>query len=562
MAVLYFSYIDYAVFTVMFGFSCIAGISLRSFKRATGSEYSSEHSPAKILPVALCLVASTLSGVSLLGFPSEIYTHGTQISMMVISIIIMGVINNYVYLPVFYELQLRNPIDYLAIRFDGRVRKIASIFNSIGIALSLPLVIYVPSLALTQVSGVNLNIISTVMFLICVSYAAIVRMNTTQWLNAFQLSITIVTLGIVLFMGVDSVGGVSTVWEKSIEGNRLEFFNMDPNPIIRCTFWSVVIGNTFSWLGFVAINPSGVQRFVSFQSMGDIRKVLFIFVALAVVAKLVSCFSGLIMFTKYFYCDPLSMGYTKKAGEILPYFVLEVASKCPGLSGLFIAGLFGTALNTMSVALSNIATDIFEEVIALFISRQLSKRDINLLITGIIITISLVSAAALQIIGRLGSLLELFQCAYGITGGPVLGLFTLGVLFPIANKKGALTGALVSATFMTLIIIQHQIDIWNQSLIYRSREMRTYGCDIYSFLNDSSTKINTTIHVIQPVSYDEGFSLAKISFHYYYFIGTFITVLIGLLVSWITHKDEDSINNYFMFSPFIHKFLRPVYIPI
>ncbi|KAB0795863.1 hypothetical protein PPYR_09924 [Photinus pyralis] len=479
--------------------------------------------------------------------------------MMVFSIMIMGIINNYVYLPVFYELQLKNPVDYLAIRFDEGTRRVASIFNSIGLCLSLPLIIYVPSLALTQVSGVNLNVIASVMFLICVSYATIVRMGTTEWLNAFQLAITVFALVIVLFMGIVSVGGVSRVWQKSMEGNRLEFFNMDLNPMIRCTFWSVIIGNTFSWLGFVAVNPSGVQRFVSFSSISDARRVLVIFVVLAILAKLVSCFSGLIMFAKYFYCDPLSMGYMTHASEILPYFVLEVASKCPGLSGLFIAGLFSTALNTMSVALSKIATDTFDDIIAPCRTREFSKKDANYIIISIIIATSMISVAAVQIIGRLGSLLELFQCAYGITGGPVLGLFTLGVLFPVANKKGALTGALVSVLVMSSIIVQHQVDIWNKSLVYNTKEMRTYGCDIYSFL---SINTNSSANELRSVEHEEAFSLAKISFHYYYFIGTLITVIIGLVVSWITRKEKDSIKNPYIFSPIIHKFLRPVYVPI
>lgn len=58
----------------------------------------------------------------------------------------------------------------------------------------------------------------------------------------------------------------------------------------------------------------------------------------------VSCFSGIIMYAKYYDCDPISTGRIKKADQIMPYYVLDVAEEIPGLRGLFIAGLFSASL--------------------------------------------------------------------------------------------------------------------------------------------------------------------------------------------------------------------------
>lgn len=69
-----------------------------------------------------------------------------------------------------------------------------------------------------------------------------------------------------------------------------------------------------------------------------------IFALFTVITKTICCFFGIIIFAKYFDCDPISSGRIKKADQILPYYVLDVAAEIPGLSGLFIAGLFSTAL--------------------------------------------------------------------------------------------------------------------------------------------------------------------------------------------------------------------------
>lgn len=60
--------------------------------------------------------------------------------------------------------------------------------------------------------------------------------------------------------------------------------------------------------------------------------------------KALSCFAGLIIYAKYMGCDPKSIGAIKRNDQILPYYVLDVASNIIGLPGLFISGVFSTAL--------------------------------------------------------------------------------------------------------------------------------------------------------------------------------------------------------------------------
>ncbi|KAF5280592.1 hypothetical protein FQR65_LT00345 [Abscondita terminalis] len=494
----------------MFGFTCIAGIFFRSFGKSTAHAIYDKNK-VKILPVTLCLVASTLSGVSLLGFPSEVYMHGTQISVMVVSIVLMGVINNYIYLPVFYDLNIKNPLDYLELRFGYSVKKTASVFCMISGVLSLPLIIYVPSLALTQV-----------------------QLKTTEWLSSLQLTIIIVALGVVLIMGTISVGGISNILKKSNEGHRLELFNMDLNPTTRCTFWTVLIGNIFSWLGFVAVNPLGVQRFTSFQCINDAKKVLVLFVFLAALTKLVSCFSGLIIYTRYIDCDPLSIGYMQLANEILPFYVLEVTSKCPGLSGLFVAGLFSTALTTLSTSLSSISSELFNDLVAPIVSDEVAKKIHNQITSMFIVGIAMMSTASIVVIERLGSVLELFQCAYGVTGGPVLGMFTLGMLFPRANKKGALYGGFVSAIIMALTITQHLLEIWTGKIVYENKHLNTTGCNLETFIyggNETQLRLtNMTLAFLSWIDYTV-FSILTA-------VGCVVGVYFGF------YKKQDSVQNY------------------
>lgn len=52
-----------------------------------------------------CNVVSHTSGVTLLGIPAEIYAYGTQYLSVVVCNFVFYFVANYLYLPVFFELQ-------------------------------------------------------------------------------------------------------------------------------------------------------------------------------------------------------------------------------------------------------------------------------------------------------------------------------------------------------------------------------------------------------------------------------------------------------------------------
>jgi sodium-coupled monocarboxylate transporter 8/12 len=69
------------------------------------------------------------------------------------------------------------------------------------------------------------------------------------------------------------------------------------------------------------------------------------------------------MYARYADCDPFTTGAVKKNDQLLPYFIMDVASHIPGLSGLFIAGIFCAALSTLSAFLNCVAGTLYEDFV-------------------------------------------------------------------------------------------------------------------------------------------------------------------------------------------------------
>jgi solute carrier family 5 (sodium-coupled monocarboxylate transporter), member 8/12 len=128
-----FHLIDYLVFGSMLVFSASVGVYFGYFNKSKSKkqtttttrhdesltektttdfgsksmlEYLLGSRKLKSFPVAMSLVASYISGVTVLGTPAEIYNYGTQYWLIILPIFLMGFIVSYVYLPVFCALKV------------------------------------------------------------------------------------------------------------------------------------------------------------------------------------------------------------------------------------------------------------------------------------------------------------------------------------------------------------------------------------------------------------------------------------------------------------------------
>lgn len=175
-------------------------------------------------PIAASLIASHISGITLMSIPAEMYANGTQYAIMMIPAIAVGFALTYIYIPVFYELQLTSSFQYLEMRFDKSVRRMASFIYAISIIIFVPIVVYVPALAFSQVSGINLHVITFVTSIICVFYTTVGGLKAVVWTDTLQFVLMIGAICCVIFLGLQTTGGIVNVWETADRGGRLIFF--------------------------------------------------------------------------------------------------------------------------------------------------------------------------------------------------------------------------------------------------------------------------------------------------------------------------------------------------
>ncbi|KAG8327053.1 hypothetical protein J6590_028196 [Homalodisca vitripennis] len=154
----YFDWMDYSVFGAMLVFSALIGVYFAFFakdKQESSSEYLLGGRTMGIFPISMSLIASYISGISLLGIPAEMYVYGTQYWMIVASDSLVSLTMAFVYLPVFFKLKITSSYEYLNMRFNKAVCILGSGIFVLKMMLYMPMVIYVPALAFNQAVSIH-----------------------------------------------------------------------------------------------------------------------------------------------------------------------------------------------------------------------------------------------------------------------------------------------------------------------------------------------------------------------------------------------------------------------
>jgi len=99
---------DYVVFAIILAIASAIGLFYGCVgnKQSSTSEFLMAGRSMSVLPVALSLLASFMSAITLLGMPAEMVVYGTQYWMICISYCFVIPIAAYVFIPVFYRLEL------------------------------------------------------------------------------------------------------------------------------------------------------------------------------------------------------------------------------------------------------------------------------------------------------------------------------------------------------------------------------------------------------------------------------------------------------------------------
>ncbi|XP_075212878.1 putative sodium-dependent multivitamin transporter isoform X2 [Lycorma delicatula] len=489
----------------------------------------------QLIPVTLSITATHLTSINIVGFPADAYSFGVHLLITYISSLLLYPLITDLYFSVFFKLGLQSPNQYLERRYNYTVKCIELLYFCLAFTLNSCVNLYITALVFHSVTETSIEKCIIVLSTISAFYSTVggVRANTAS--DIFQFIIFFGVFLLILITAQINSKGMLSILDTSNKQGRLDIFKFNPDPTIRYTFWNTVIGGVLGELSVTVVTQT--KQYLKLKNKKEATYSIIISKILIIITTIISFIAGLAIFSVYKNCDPIKSGIIKKYDEIIPLYINDHLLFIPGIIGLFISVIMIVSLNAISTNLNSLADIIVMEFIKPAYNFAFKTNDypksLRFLHSKLCVLIfSIITIIPAFVIRQIESVTQLILTMRSAVATPILTIYTLGMIFPFVNEKGAIAGFVASVALMAWIIIggpKPPLERLSMSTENCTNENKTNS----SFLN--STFVNSTISSLNQNNKNYYF-LHKVSYVWYPVIGFIPTFIIGIIVSLITKK--------------------------
>ncbi|XP_074082783.1 sodium-coupled monocarboxylate transporter 1-like isoform X2 [Macrotis lagotis] len=548
-----FSAWDYAVLLGLLLVSVSLGVyyALVGGGRGADAELLAARPRMAAAPVALSLSVSFMSAITVLGAPAEVYRFGASFLLFSIPYALVVVITSEIYMPVFYRLGLASTYEYLELRFNKQVRLLGTVLFIVQTILYTGIVLYAPALALNQVTGFELWGAVVTTGIVCTFCCSLGNLKAVVWTDVIRAFIMVAGFSSIIIQASHLQGGLKTIIRHAKEGGRLRVWDFNPSPLQRYTFWTITVGGTFTWTGIYGVNQSQVQRYLACKTRFHAKLALYFSLLGLWVILTCAVLCGLGMYSMFHNCDPWTSYKVSAPDQLIPYLAAEILGDYPGLPGLFVACAYSGTLSTVSSSINALAAITVEDIIKPHLNSP-SQKTITLFSKGTSLFYGILCIGMAALASLMGSLLQAALSIFGMIGGPLLGLFTLGILNPFANSLGSFIGLIAGFTISVWIGVG--------AYFYPLPPERTLPLtlSVENCTAGGNALLNWTIFSEQPFLIPWKTSdlertpildkLYSLSYLYLSTLGTIATIFVGTVFSLLTGGKEQHVDGKYMLS--------------
>ena len=396
----------------------------------------------------LSIFATMLSAITFMAVPGTAYATnwngyiGQWPILLIVPLVVMF------YLPFYRRLNITTAYEYLEKRFNVATRVIGSVTFMLFHVGRVAIVLYLPALALSSVTNIDIYAAITVIGVLCVIYTVMGGIEAVVWTDAIQAIVLIGGALLCFWLVVSQVdGGMGAIGSAMSEQGKGIAASWSLSDL------SISKGSTSGFVLFVAFMlanlpsyTSGqdvVQRYVTTSSEKEAAKSLWMNIVMVLVGSAIFFGLGTALYVFYQSKPELMDPALPKTDSVLPFFIMQ--NLPVGVAGLIIAGVFAAAQSTISSSLNSVATAFVTDVYGRLLKPESSDERRLKVAKWVVITLGVVGIGVSCVLAKMGTdgVFMLFNRFIGFALGPLGGLFALGIFSRRPNGRAGLL-ALIS----------------------------------------------------------------------------------------------------------------------
>ncbi|ARD40593.1 sodium:solute symporter [Edwardsiella ictaluri] len=444
-----FGFLNYAV---LFGYllaMMLVGVYFAK-RQKTADDYFRGGGRVPGWAAGVSVFATTLSSITFMSIPAKAYTSDwTFIIGQYLAIAILPLVF-YFYIPFFRKLKITSAYEYLEARFDVRSRLFASLSFMLFHIGRIAIITYLTVLALRPFLAIDPVVLVLLISILCIIYTWMGGIEGVIWTDVIQgllLSGGAVLIFIMICWKVN--GGIGEIYSVTAGADKFFPDSQFHWSWTNSTIPVLMIGFLFANIQQFTASQDVVQRYIVTDSIEETKRTLITNAKLVAIIPIFFFAIGSALFV-YYQQNPQLLPEGFNTGGILPLFV--VTEMPDGIAGLIIAAIFAAAQSSISSSLNSISS-CFNSDIYVRLSRQERSAPQKMKIARLVIILAgLLSSLATiwLVLSNESEIWDAFNSLIGLMGGPMTGLFMLGIFFKRANAGSAFCGILVSIVAVLL----------------------------------------------------------------------------------------------------------------
>jgi Na+/proline symporter len=438
-------------------FGVLVGISYFTSKGANSESFFSGNKQSPWYLVAFGMIGTSLSGVTFISVPGAVGAGGWHYYQLVIGFFIGYFVVSYVLLPLYYKYNLTSIYRYLEYRLGFSAYKWGAgyfiISRTLGATVRLYLVINVLQIFVFDELNLPFWFTTCLIMTMIVMYTLKGGVKTIVWTDTLQTVFMLLALVVCIFSIKDVLG-----WDWSSMWSHLEHKNMTSlwgtDPLKKDYFLKHILGGAFITITMTGLDQEMMQKNISVKSLKDAQKNILSFSFVLLLVNALFLFLGGIL---YLYAQ--RNGWEYKPDDMFPSIVRDHLPQ--GIFIIFIIGLISALFPSVDGAITALTSSFCIDILGFQRRTDLNEQQQTRLRKKIHLTFAVIFTLLVFFFKWKDdkSIIDLIFVIAGYTYGPLLGLFSFGIL-----TKRALRNFMVPIVCILSPVICFILDLYSERL--------------------------------------------------------------------------------------------------
>jgi SSS family transporter len=444
---------------ILFGFVIAYFLILLAVAWFTGRNSTNEsffigNKSSNWMLVAFGMVGTSLSGVTFVSVPGAVAKEGFAYFQVTLGYLIGYVVIAYVLLPLYYRLNLTSIYNYLSDRLGFKSYKTGASFfilsRTLGATARLYLVVNILQDAILNSFGIPFWATTLIILAMILLYTFEGGVKTIVWTDTLQttcmlLGLIICVVYILSSMNIGFAGSLEAMSQKGYS----TIFNFNPDS--KLFFLKQIIAGAFITITMTGMDQEMMQKNISVKTLKDSQKnILSMSVVLMLSILLFLYLGGLL----YLYAGQQNVVET--GDKLFPAIALHHMP--PFVSVIFIIALISALFPSADGAITALTSTFCIDILGIQRNTTMSdarKKQIRQRVHLGFAAIFLLFVLVFKVVNS-PSMIGIILKVASYTYGPLLGLFTFGILLKRNVKDNLVPLVCIASPLLCLLIDLNQ----------------------------------------------------------------------------------------------------------